>query len=91
MILIIDVRENNGSGGYFGGLELKDDRGNRRTRWQGFLELVGLLIVMEDECVQQTLAADLEFDLGGLLVPLYPCSWDEMLASAPFYLEHSNP
>jgi len=49
---------------------------NRRTRWQGFLELVGLLIVVENKCVQQALAADLEFNLGGLLVPLYPRSWE---------------
>jgi hypothetical protein len=49
---------------------------NKHTRRQGFLELVGLLIVMEDEGVEQALAADLEFDLGGLLVALYPCSWE---------------
>ena len=49
---------------------------NRRTRRQGFLELVGLLIVMQDERVQKALAADLEFDLGVLLVALYPRSWE---------------
>jgi hypothetical protein len=31
---------------------------------------------MEDERVQQALAADLEFDLGVLLVALYPRSWE---------------
>jgi hypothetical protein len=51
-------------------------RRNCHTRWQGFLELIGLLIVMEDERVQQALAADLEFDLGVLLVALYPRSWE---------------
>ncbi len=30
---------------------------------------------MQDEGVEQALAADLEFDLRGLLVALYPCSW----------------
>ena len=49
---------------------------NIRTRRQGFLELVGLLVVMEDERVQEALAADLEFDLGCLLVALYPRSWE---------------
>jgi hypothetical protein len=31
---------------------------------------------MEDKRVQQALAADLEFDLGVLLVALYPRSWE---------------
>lgn len=43
---------------------------SQRTRWQGLLELVGLLGVLEDKGVQVTLAADLELDQGGLLAAL---------------------
>lgn len=39
------------------------------------LELLGLLGVLEDEGVKVALAADLELDLGGLLVLLYSGSW----------------
>jgi uncharacterized protein YjeT (DUF2065 family) len=35
---------------------------------------------VEDEGVEQALAADLELDLEGLLVALYPCSWEGLLA-----------
>lgn len=46
--------------------------GQRRTRGQGLLELVGLLGVLQDESVDETLAADLELDLLALAVALDP-------------------
>lgn len=45
-------------------------RRERRTRREGLLELLGLVVVLEDEGVQVTLAADLELDLGALAVTL---------------------
>lgn len=39
------------------------------------LELLSLLAVLEDECVEVLLASDLELDLGGLLVLLYSGSY----------------
>lgn len=42
----------------------------RRTWWEGLLELIGLLGILEDKGVEVTLAADLELDGGGLLAAL---------------------
>lgn len=44
--------------------------GGRHTRWEGLLELIGLLGVLQDEGVQVALAADLELDGRGLLAAL---------------------
>ena len=41
-----------------------------RTWWEGLLELVGLLGILEDKGVKVTLAADLELDGRGLLAAL---------------------
>jgi hypothetical protein len=54
-----------------------------RTWWEGLLELVGLLGVLEDKGVEVALAADLELDHRGLLVALDACSY-VMLVSALF-------
>ena len=42
----------------------------RPTWWEGLLELIGLLGILEDKGVKVTLAADLELDGGGLLAAL---------------------
>lgn len=42
----------------------------RHTWWEGLLELIGLLGILEDKGVEVTLAADLELDSGGLLAAL---------------------
>lgn len=47
-------------------------RVERRTRGQGLLELIGLVGVLQDEGVDETLAADLELNLLGLAVALDP-------------------
>lgn len=43
-----------------------------RTGREGLLELLGFLVVLEDEGVEVSLAADLELDLLGALVLLDP-------------------
>lgn len=42
-----------------------------RTWWQTLLQLLGLIRVLEDERVDESLAPDLELDVVGLLVLLY--------------------
>jgi len=39
---------------------------------QAGLQFLGLFVILQDECIEHTLAADLELDLGGFLVSLYP-------------------
>ena len=46
-----------------------------RTRGEALLELLGLLSVLEDESVEEPLAADLELDLGVLGVLLDPSGY----------------
>ena len=46
----------------------------KHTRWQRLLQLLDLLRILQDECVQVSWAADLELGLGSLLVALYACS-----------------
>jgi len=43
----------------------------RRTWWHALLELLGLVVVLENEGVQGLLAADLELDLVRDAVALY--------------------
>lgn len=47
-------------------------RGLDRTRRKALLELVGLVGVLEDKSVQESVAADLELGLAGLAVTLDP-------------------
>ena len=49
-----------------------------RTRGQALLELLGLVRVLEDQGVQEPLAADLELDLLGVLVLLDPGGWEKL-------------
>lgn len=43
------------------------------TGWQGLLELLSLLLVCDDQCVQVSAAADLELDIVLVLLDLYGC------------------
>jgi hypothetical protein len=53
------------------------------TRWQRLLQFLGLFGILQDECVQEFLASDLEFDLGVLLVALYACSCYFQISPGP--------
>jgi hypothetical protein len=50
------------------------------TRWQTLLQLLSAVRVLEDEGVEAALASDLELDLVGLLVLLYPRRCGTLLA-----------
>ena len=45
-----------------------------RTWWERLLELLGLVRVLENKRVDESVAADLELDVAGLFVLLYPGS-----------------
>jgi hypothetical protein len=53
----------------------------QHTRGKGLLQLVGLLIVVQDKGVEETLASDLELDVVGLLA-LLDASGGSVLALA---------
>lgn len=43
------------------------------TGWQGLLQLLSLLLVCDDQCVQVSAAADLELDIVLVLLDFYSC------------------
>lgn len=43
------------------------------TGWQGLLQLLSLLLVCDDQCVQVSAAANLELDIVLVLLDLYGC------------------
>lgn len=59
-----------------------------RTRRKALLELVGLVGVLEDKSVQESVAADLELGLAGLAVTLDPGGYIIIWVS-PIHIELS--
>ena len=57
---------------------MREREGNHpRTWWQTLLQLIGLVGILQDEGVDETVAADLELDLLGLAVTLDARGWRE--------------
>lgn len=56
---------------------------SKRTRRQALLELVGLVRVLENESVQEAVAADLELGLAGLAVALDTGGYIHQLVYTP--------